>query len=167
MELSPVITPQGQPVWNMGGRHAWKVLQHRGFVISLEWVGRDRKAQPAMCVWPASNIFAPGAVDGGAWVISRRAITEFVGFNRDDKCTGSASEHCVRECLEALPILGKDKNDKQAHMALIDVIVRFAPELVLMPATPRQVRDDLAGKAMWDVTATNKHTGKVLSEASV
>lgn len=167
MELSPVISPQGLPVWNMGGRQSWKTFEHRGFCVSLEWVGQNRKAVPSMCIWPATNVFNPRAFDGGAWVIGRRAITEFVGFNRDEKCTGGPSEHCFREAQQALPILGKDINDRHALHALVDVVVRFAPDLVMMPATPKRVRDELAGQAMWEVTATNKSTGKVLAEATL
>lgn len=165
MELSPVINPQGLPVWTMGGRHAWKTFEYRGFCVSLEWVGRDKKALPCLCIWPANYVVALSAMDGGAWVISRRAITQFVGFNKDDKCTGGPSEHCIREAREALPILGKDKNDQHAHRALIDTVVKFAPELVMMPATPRFIREQLASQAMWEVSATHKQSGKVLSEA--
>lgn len=166
MKLSPICTPDGRPMWSAGGRHAWKVNEHKGYICSLEWVGEGKKAQPAMVIWPASNVFVAGE-GAGMWVIGRRAITEFVGFTRDGKCTGSASEHCHREARESLPILGKDRNDKNALHALIDVVVKFAPELVLMPVTPRAVRKELDSPAMWEVTATNKDTGKVLSEAEV
>lgn len=167
MHLSPVITPQGLPVFSAGGEQAWKTFEHRGFIVSLEWVGDHRRAAPCMCIWPASNIFIAGSECNGIWVISRRAITEFVGFDGNGRATGSGSEHCYRECLEALPILGKDKNDKQAFLALVDCVIRFAAELVHMPPAPKRVKRDLAGEAMWEVTAKNKDTGKVISEAAV
>ena len=66
-----------------------------------------------------------------------------------------------------MPLLGKDPNDKGALHELVDVVVAFAPELVLMPATPKHVKKKLEAPAMWDVTATNKDTGKVLHEAEV
>lgn len=166
MQISPILSPEGAPVWSVGGSQSWKTYTHRGYVVSLEWVGKGKKAVAAMCIWPESNVFVPGSADGGVWVIGRRAITEFVGFTADNKCTGSASEHCYRECLAALPILGKDRNDKQAFLALVDTVIRFAPDLVLMPATPRFIRRQ-TGDAMWEVTASNKSTGKVISEAEV
>lgn len=167
MEMSPVIGPSGEPVFVAGGKHAWKTHEFRGYVVSLEWVGRSSKrAQACMVIWPQSNVFVPSA-SNGMWVIGRRAISEFVGFNREGKCTGGASEHCFREARAALPSLGKDIDDKNALHALVDAVVRFAPDLVLMPATPRFVREELDGEAMWEVTASNKVTGKVLSEAEV
>ena len=167
MRLSPIRSPEGLPMWSAGGKHAWKTFEHRGYVVSLEWVGNHRQARKCMVIWPMSNVFVPGSTSEGMWVISERAITQFVGFNRDDKCTGSVSEHCHRECREALPLLGKDRNDKYALHALMDAVVKFAPELVGMPAAPLALRKELRGQAMWDVVATNKSTGKTLSEASV
>jgi hypothetical protein len=166
MQLSPILTPDSRPMWSAGGDHAWKTFEHRGFVVSLEWVGNHRRAAPCMCIWSASNVFVSGE-GNGIWVISRRAITEFIGFTNDGRCTGGASEHCYREALAALEVLGKDANDKQAFLALVDCVVRFAPELVHMPPTPRSIRREMAGQAMWEVTAKDKNTGKVISEAAV
>lgn len=167
MKLSPVLSPEGLPMWSAGGEHAWKTFEYRGFIVSLEWVGNHRMARKCMVIWPASNVFVQGAAGEGMWVISERAITAFVGFNANDKCTGSVSEHCHRECREALPMLGKDANDRHALNALIDTVCRFAPELVSMPVAPQALRKELRGKAMWDVVATNKNSGKTLTEASV
>ena len=58
-------------------------------------------------------------------------------------------------------------NDKAALHELVDVVVTFAPELVLMPATPKHIKQALDTPPMWEVTATNKDTGKVLNEAEV
>ena len=167
MQLSPIQSPEGLPMWSAGGQHAWRTFEHRGYVVSLEWVGNHRQARKCMVIWPATNVFTGGATSEGMWVISERAITEFVGFTRDDKCTGSASEHCERECRQALPLLGKDINDRHALTALIDVVIRYAPDLVGMPPAPLALRKEMRGKAMWDVVATNKASGKTLREASV
>ncbi len=166
MQVSPIISPQGRPVWSIGGAQAWKTAEHRGYMVSLEWVGKGKKAAPCLCIWPASNVIAAGGTESGAWVISRRAITEFVGFTKDLRCTGSASEHCYRECLAALPVLGKDRNDKQAFVALVDTVIRFAPDLVHMPATPRAIRFDKSD-AMWEMTTIDKSSGKTLNQAEV
>ena len=166
MQLSPIRNPDGLPVWSAGGRHAWKTYEHRGYVVSLEWVGNHRTAQKCMVIWPVSNVFVPGT-SAGMWVIGARAITQFVGFNANDKCTGSVSEHCMREAREALPLLGKDRNDRHALNALVDTVCRFAPDLVGMPAVPQSVRKEFKGQAMWEVVASNKATGKTMSEAEV
>lgn len=166
MKLSPILTPDGRPTFSMGGAQSYKTSTHRGFVVSLEWVGNGTKSAACMIIWPESNVFVAGN-GSGAWCISRRAITEFVGFDAQGKCTGGASEHCTREAREALPILGKDINDKQALLALVDVVVKFAPELVHMPATPKVVKEQLDNPAMWTVAATNKASGKTIHEGEV
>lgn len=166
MHLSPIVSPSGEPVFVVGNSHSYKQATMRGFNVSLEWIGEGRKSQPCMCIWPESNIFI-NREHTGVWCIGRRAITEFVGFNKDGTCTGNPSEHCFREAREALTVMGKDQNDQQALRALADVVIRFAPDLVHMPVTPIAIRKDLEGSAMWEVTNTDKSTGKVLSEAAV
>lgn len=166
MKLSPILTPDGRPIFSMGGQQAYKTYSHRGFVASLEWVGNGSKTAACLVIWPETNVFVAGE-GAGAWCISRRAITEFVGFTSEGKCTGGPSEHCLREAKEALPVLGKDINDKQALLALVDTVVRFAPELILMPATPKIVKEQLATEPMWEVKASIKETGKVIHEGMV
>lgn len=166
MKMSPILTPDGQQVFSAGGDSAYKTFEYRGFVVSLEWVGNHRRSQKCMVIWPATNVLSTNVSSNGMWVIGSRAICEFVGFNGNGKATGGASEHCRRECKEALPILGKDRNDIYAHTALVDVVVKFAPELVMMPAVPPSVRAQHRGKAMWDVVASNKSTGKIVKEGA-
>ncbi len=166
MRLSPVLSPDGRPMFSVGGNASYKTAVKRGFVVSLEWIKLGRHIRAAMCIWPASNVFVTGEGQG-IWTITRNAITDFVGFDKANKCTGGPSEHCFREALEALRILGKDVNDKSALHELVDVVITFAPDLVHMPATPKQVRQQLADPDMWEVTATNKDTGKVIQEATL
>jgi hypothetical protein len=166
MKLSPIQTPDGRPIFSMGGKQAWKVHSHRGYVVSLEWVGQGRKSYAAMVIWPESNVFVAGE-GSGAWCISRKVISEFVGFTPDGKCTGGPSEHLIREARESLNILGKDANDKQALLALVDAVVTYAPDLVLMPATPKSIKKELDDPAMWEVKASIKETGKVINESMV
>jgi hypothetical protein len=167
MHLSPILSPSGEPVFAVGHRHSWKQGTHKGFNISLEWIGEGRKSQPCLCIWAATNIFTQNATENGVWVIGRRAITEFVGFNKNNTCTGAPSEHCFREAREALPLLGKDKNDQQALNALCDVVITYAPDLVMMPITPLSIRTDLEAEKMWEIVATNKDSGKVLTEVTL
>ena len=166
MKLSPVLSPDGRPMFSAGGQQAWKTATYRGWVVSFEWVGSGKRTAPCMVIWPETNVLVRGE-GAGMWCIGRRAIGEFVGFNANDKCTGGPSEHCWREAREALPILGKDQNDLQALGSLVDAVVRFAPDLVLMPVAPRSVRAQLDNPAMWDVKATNRDTGQVLDERAV
>lgn len=168
MRMSPVLSPQGQPVFTAGGGQAWKVAEHRGYVCSLEWIGQGRKAKPAMVIWSAGNVLQAGTESLGMWAILRTAVTEFVGFDANGRATGSISEHCRREALAAMPLLGKDPNDQQAHTALCDVVLKFAEQLVHMPVAPREVKEKVADLTpMWDVKASIKETGKVIHEGEV
>jgi hypothetical protein len=134
--------------------------------VSLEYVGSGRKSYAAMVIWPETNVAVAGE-GAGAWCISRRVITDFVGFNADGKCTGGPSEHLMREARLSLNTLGKDINDKQALLSLVDAVVTFAPELVLMPATPKAVKQQLDDEPMWTVEAKNKASGKTIHEGEV
>ena len=166
LSASPILSPSGEPMFSVGGRNAFKTAVKHGYVVSLEWIRLGKHIRAAMCIWPASNVFVTGEGQG-IWTITRNCITDFVGFNSQDKCTGGPSEHCFREAKEALQILGKDPNDKGALYELVDVVSTFAPELVMMPATPKAVREQLDTPAMWDVTASNKDTGKVMQEVTL
>lgn len=166
MQLSPILSPDGRPMFSAGGQAAWKTATHRGWVVSFEWVGGGKRTAPCMVIWPETNVFVRGE-GAGMWCIGRRAIGEFVGFNALDKCTGGPSEHCWREAREALPVLGKDPNDTQALHSLVDTIVKFAPELAMMPVAPKIIRETQDNKPMWDVQSVDKCTGKVLDERAV
>jgi hypothetical protein len=49
---------------------------------------------------------------------------------------------------------------------LMDVVLRFIPDLILMPPCPRKFRLGARGEALMDITQTDAH-GKVLSEVSI
>lgn len=167
LDMSPILSPSGEPLFRAGGEASWKTAEHRGWVVSFEWARRRRKFKAMLVIWPAANVFAVSAIKPGMWAISRETMTDFVGFDSDGKCTGSASADLYREALEALPMLGKDRNDKQAFLSLVDTVIRFAPDLATMPAAPPRVRQKLAGEPIWEVSATHKNSGKTISEASV
>jgi hypothetical protein len=146
MRLSENLTPDGRPIFSMGGNQAWRTYNHLGYVVSLEYVGTGRKSYAAMVIWPERTSLADD-VEAGAWCISRRVITNFVGFDANGKCTGRPSEHLIREARLSLNTLGKDQGDEQALSALVDAVVQFAPELVLMPAIPRVANEQAFSKA--------------------
>lgn len=177
MHLSPIIDPNtGRRPFVYGGEDTWRQFTHRGFVVSIEWAIHEtmRRTPPVMAIWPAGSTVTAKFINGflsvseaGVWVISRNVITEFVGFNKDNKCTGGASMHCMREAQQALVVLGKDPNDRHNFAALVDCVVRHAEHLHHCPPTPAWLQRQHQPPPMWEVTATNKSTGKVLSEAEV
>jgi hypothetical protein len=170
MDLSPVLSPSGDPIFTMGGRDALQGYPRPAgeWIVSLEWMkGTLRGIQKVLVIWPANRIIAPGATAIGAWTINSKVAFQFVGFNREGKCDGLPSEDARREALKALPILGKDPNDRNALHSLLDVLTKYLPELVRMPVAPAEIRRKLLGDPMWDVTATNKSSGRVIDERSV
>lgn len=176
MHLSPILDPvSGRRPFIYGGEDAWRQFNHRGFVVSIEWAvaERRRRTPPVMAIWPTSgNVLAKAGgmlnVSGtGVWVITRNVITEFVGFNKEGKCTGGASLHCMREAQQALVMLGKDPNDRNNFTALVDCVVKHAEHLVACPPTPTWLQQKHQPPPMWEVKATDKNTGRVLNESEV
>lgn len=180
MERSPVLNPQGMAVYLFGRQDTtWRQFQHRGLVVSLEWVKGGRRKNPprAMCIWrerPPLIVNANENAERGTYVINQRAIQNYIEFNGNDKCTGGFNKHMLGECVEALPILGFDRNDRHALMALIDCIIKFGPDLMLMPPAGRSVRNALTDAPMMDVQAIQvpigyerASDGRVISEGSV
>ncbi len=146
MNFNGNLSTDGRPIFSMGGNQAWKVRSHRGFIVSLEWVDTGTRAAPCIVIWRERTSLADD-VEAGAWCIGRRAIGEFVGFTTEGKCTGEATEHCIQEAREALPVLGKYQSDEQAMSALVEAVVKFAPELMLMPAKPQPVNEPAFSEA--------------------
>lgn len=170
MDIQPILSPEGNAVFTCGGKHAWKTETHKGFNISLEWVAKigKRKNPPrVLCIWRSGNVLHPNNDGDGIWTISQNGIQFFVGFDKEGKCSGGVSEHGQAEAKKGLAVMGYDETDTSALHALLDVIVRYAPDLMMMPPAPRRVRKDLAGPAMFDMQYSHKDSGKVISEGEI
>ena len=37
MNISPVLSPSGEPMFSVGGNRAYKTAVKHGYVVSLEW----------------------------------------------------------------------------------------------------------------------------------
>jgi hypothetical protein len=121
------------------GTQAYKTHSHRGYIVSLEWVGTGARTAPCMVIWPERTSLAD-AVEASAWCIGRAAITEFVD--------GTApTVKCIHEARDALRTLGKDQSDEQALSALVEAVVKFSPEWMLMPATPQPANQQAFSEA--------------------
>lgn len=49
---------------------------------------------------------------------------------------------------------------------LVDIVLRYTPELIAMPPAPRAIRLSDAGRPLWEITREDPH-GKVISEAAI
>ena len=139
MNFTGNLTPNGRPIFGMGGKQAHKTTGHMGFVVSLEWVGTGTRAVPCMVIWPEGTSLTD-AVEAGAWCISRTAVAEFVDAS-------APTRKCLKEARDALRTLGKDEGDEHALSALVEAVVKFAPELMLMPATPQPANEQAFSEA--------------------
>ena len=178
MHRSPITDSLGQMAWQFGGQDAWKQFQHRGFTVSIEWAfgHSSRRLPPVMAIWASSGLLASPTARDGTWVISRSDIANFFrdrdgGTDEEGfgirKLTGGPTLYCHQQVREALPMLGKDPNDRQAFTALVDCVMQHGEWLARIPVAPvSQVRKN-ATPPMWEVTAINKATGKVMTEAEV
>jgi hypothetical protein len=178
MHRSPITDSIGQLSWQFGGPDAWKQFQHRGFTVSIEWAygHTKRRLPPVIAIWASTALLASPTARDGTWVISRTDIANFFkdreggtdeeGFGLR-KLTGGPSLYCFQQVREALPLLGKDPNDRQAFQALVDCVMVHGEWLARIPVSPASEVRRRADPPMWEITATNKATGKVLSEAEV
>ena len=74
-------------------------------------------------------------------------------FDSGDKATGRPSAHLAKCVTETLPMLGRDPNDQRARTSLTDVVMRFIPDLIMMPPAPAHVRQALRPVVpMWEAT---------------
>lgn len=171
MDIQPLLSPSGNAVFSVGGKHAWKTDSYRGFNVSLEWVSKvgKRKNPPrVLCIWRAGNVLSPSNENDGIWTISANGSMFFVGFDeKTGKCNGSVNQSAMKEVAEGLRVIGYSAMDTYQMHALCDVLVRYLPELAKMPPAPRHVRNSLAGTPFFDVQHIHRDSGRVISEGEV
>lgn len=169
MRLSPIYDAAGRQLFQFGGPQSWRTHQHGEWCVSLEWARRsDGGIGRYLVVWPASQILAtPGSHAVGAWVIGSTVAPYFCDFTADDKATGKPSAYMLEQVRETLPMLGRDANDKRAQVSLADAVMRYLPDLALMPAAPPVVREQLAKPEQPTWETQIKQGGRVLSEGVV
>lgn len=156
MQYAGFVNHEGHPMMLLGGQDAWKCRTIKGFVVSYEWI-RDphrRKPEAAVAIWPALR-----KLDGGAWVVTRRAAAKFTDqHNRP-------TPYAFLEAIQALEILGMDPMIKADAARLVDVLMDSMDDLIQMPRVPAAVAKSLEPEAMFTLERKEFRTGKVLSEA--
>ncbi len=165
MNISPVIGADGRSTFTAGGKHSWRSCTHGEWCVSLEW-GRkvDGTIGRYLVIWPASSVLAsPSATGVGMWAISSTSVAHMCDFDTEGRATGAPSKHLQKCAFDVLPMLGRDQNDRRAQRSLTDAVMRFLPDLALMPPPPKVVREELRPIApTWE--ATVRHGGKVVAE---
>ena len=144
-----ILDASGKQMFAVGGRNAYATHDAGQYIVSTEWFENE----PAMFIWSKIKpMFAFGI-----------CLSSIGKYAEPD---GRPNAEGVEELALALPDFGKAMERSELHR-LIDVVLRYTPELIAMPPVPLSVRREDAGGALWEVTEKDDKTGRTISEASI
>ncbi len=149
LNQSLLLGTTGRALFGVGGEHAWRTHEYKGYQVSLEWDEHDGEAM--LLIWPATNFLER---EVGVFGIGRSSAVKYAQPN------GKPTEECFVECAAALPTLGKAMLRMEVN-ALVDVVMRFIPDLILMPPAPRHVRMEGRGAALMDIVREDANGRKI------
>lgn len=155
MDLNPrIIDTAGREMFTVGGDQAAYTTTYKGYCVSLEWFVGQRTTEPMLCVWPVIN-----QRESGVWGICLSSAGKFATPE------GTPTPEAFTEAREVLvtmfdrAALGVEVNN------LVDVLMRYIPDLILMPPTPRQVVLDSRGRPIWEVE--RQENGRTVAEVTI
>jgi hypothetical protein len=152
LSQSIVVSAANRPMFSVGGASSYATHVFKGYVVSLEW--DDTDGEPVMLIWPALSW-----KDSGVFGICLSSAGKYADPN------GQPTKEGLYECGMALSLLGKAALPIELNV-LVDVVMRFLPDLILMPPAPRALRRAAKGRAYMDITQQD-HRGRVISEVSI
>lgn len=139
-------------MFGVGGSNAYATHEFKGYQVSMEWDEQD--GEPVMLIWPALSW-----KESGVFGICLSSAGKYADPN------GSPTKEGLYECGMALSLLGKAPLPIELNV-LVDVVMRFIPDLILMPPAPRALRRAAKGQAYMDITQQDQY-GRVISEVSI
>lgn len=152
-----ILDMEGRETYYVGGTNAWKTATYRGYNVSLEWFAGRRSTEPMLAIWPDS-----AGRDAGVWGICLSSAGKYLTTD------GSATPECHAEAAQVLAQVFDRVPLGIEVRALVDVVVRWLPDVILMPPTPRAVRLDAAmaaGGPLLEVT--RQENGKTVEEVQL
>lgn len=152
LNQSVLVGASGRALFGVGGQSAFSTHEYRGYVVSLEWDESD--GEPMLMMWTAL-----GGRDAGVFGIGLSSAGKYANAN------GTPTDECFIECAQALAMLGRNVLEIELR-ALVDVVMRFIPDLLAMPPAPRAIRRQAKGEAFMDIVHED-HKGRKLGEASI
>ena len=152
LNQSVLVSAAGRPMFGVGGDSAFSTHDYKGYVVSLEWDEVD--GEPIMLMWSAGC-----GRESGVFGICLSSAGKYAQPN------GQPTDEGLSECIRALPLLGRMQLPMELNN-LMDVVMRFMPDLLRMPPAPRVLRLRAKGKPVLDVTQQDRH-GYTVSEASI
>lgn len=157
MNINPgILDANGRETFYVGGTNSHAQHVYKGYAVSMEWFSGMKSQEPMMVIWPLS-----GGRDCGAWGICLSSAGKFVTPE------GGPTPEAFTEAAEVL----RDTFDRDALMVevntLVDVVTRFAGDLILMPPTPRAVMADNAAARGPVLDVVRQENGKTVSEVTL
>lgn len=153
---TPLLDSMGRDLYSIGGHTAYKTATYKGYCVSLEWFVGNRTTEPILFIWPVA-----GGRDAGVWGICLSSAGKFA--DPDGRPTAEAFEEAretLVECFDRAPLAA------EVH-TLVDVMMHFIPDLILMPPAPLDVRKAESGPSLLEVELTDEATGHTIDEASI
>lgn len=149
-----ILDTTGREIYSFGGPNCYMATKARGYIVILEWLVGAQSTEPMMVLQAERR--GPNA---GAFAICLSSIGAYADPS------GGAAPGAMTRCMEALDGLGRNVNSLEAN-TLLDVILRFVPDLINMPPAPKVVRNlELApGRQVMDVQVKHEASGRVLNE---
>ena len=148
-----LVDPKGREIFSFGGQTAHKTTTFRGYLVSLEWFVGKRSTEPMMVIQSAR-----AGIDAGAFGICLSSIGAYADPS------GGPAAGALEICKGELANLGRAPLDFEAR-ALLDVILQFAPDLILMPPAPMDVRRQESAGPMLEVE--RKANGVTVSNVTI
>lgn len=148
LNQSILVSPAGRPMFGVGGANAARTHEFKGYTVSMEWDETD--GEPVMLIWSQFT-----GRECGVFGICLSSAGKYADPS------GGPTRECFLECWRSLPTLGRNQIDMECH-TLVDVVLRFIPDLILMPPAPRALRKAARGGNLMDVELKD-HRDKTLS----
>lgn len=152
LNQSVLVSAAGRPMFGVGGTQSHATHEFKGYVVSLEWDETD--GEPVMLMWSAL-----AGRETGVFGICLSSAGKYADPN------GQPTREGLYECGMALRILGKAPIPIELH-CLVDVVMRFLPDLLRMPPAPKALRKKARGESFMEITQKD-HYGRVVSEVSL
>lgn len=157
MDINPtILDADGRDTYFVGGTNSWKQHEFKGYGVSLEWFAGMRSQEPMLAIWP----LAAGR-NCGAWGICLSSAGKFA--TPEGKPTLEAfseAAEVLRDIFDRVP-LGIEVN------TLVDVVMRFIGDLILMPPTPKAVMRDAADMRGPLLDVQRMENGRLVQETTL
>lgn len=148
---NPVHDAQGRPLFQIGGDTSYNTHDCGEYQVSMEW----DETEPMMVIWSATRGRSDFALAICLSSVGKYATPE-----------GNLNVEGATELAKCLPLFGRDIDQSNLHR-LADVVLRYVPELILMPPRPRSAALEDQRGPLLEVTEVNRDSGKVIRETSL